>query len=386
MVAPVRAYVLDSAVALAVLLGPAAGAEPPVAWRTGAALERQLRTRVDVFWSGTPLRQAILSLSQSQRTAALIDRRVDPGQKLDLQRDGLPLEQVYREIAQSRNLGITWLGPVAYFGPPRAASRLRTVAELRREDVGRLPAARAQRFLAAERLRWEDFALPRDLLAALAAESGIEILGLEHVPHDLWAGADLPALSLVDRITLIAGQFDLTFQIAADGSALALIPIPDNVAIVRTYPGGRNPQALADRWAALVPQGEINVVDNRVSVRGLLEDHERLAAAGQASRSQAAPTMRTPHAGPAARAGEQRFTVRRGKGQLGPVLRQLAAQVGLTLRIDYGALQRAGISLQQPIAFSVENATLEELFDAVLTPAGCTFRVEGKALEIRPAH
>ena len=363
-------------------LEAAAGAESPVAWLDGTALEQQLRTPVDVFWSGTPLRQAVVSLAHSRRAAVLIDRRVDPGQKLNLQSNGLPLEQVYREIAQSRQLGITWLGPVAYFGPPRATSRLRTLAELRREEVRRLPAAVARDLLTPRRIQWDDFATPRDLLARVAAQSGIEISGLEQVPHDLWAGADLPALCLVDRVTLIAGQFDLTFEIAADGSAVALIPVPDDVAIVRSYPGGRDPQALADRWAALVPPSQVKVVAGEVFVRGLLEDHERIAGPARPPR----PTRpATSHSGQASN-GEKRFTVPEGKGQLGPLLEQLAGRLGLTLKIDREALQQAGISLQQPISFSVENATLEELFEAVLTPAGCTFRLKDDVLEILPAR
>jgi len=377
--------VLHSAVVLVLVVAPAlqatAGVEPPVAWLDGAALEQQLRTPVDVFWSGTPLRQAVVSLAHSRRAAVLIDRRIDPGQKLDLQLNGLPLEQVYREVAGSRPLGVVWLGPVAYFGPPRATSRIRTLAELRREEVRRLPAAVGRKLLAPGRIRWDDFATPRDLLARLAAESGIEIFGLEQVPHDLWAGADLPAISLVDRVTLVAGQFDLTFEIAADGSAVALVPVPDDVALVRSYPGGRDPQALADRWAALVPQSQVKVVAGEIFVRGLLEDHERIEASARPLRQTRPTASRSSRAS----VGEKRFTVPQGKGPLGPVLEQLAGKLGLTLRIDREALQRAGISLQQPISFSVDNATLEELFEAVLTPAGCTFRLKGNVLEVRPA-
>ena len=75
----------------------------------------------------------------------------------------------------------------------------------------------------------------------------------------------------------------------------------------------------------------------------------------------------------------------RGKGQLGRVLDQLAARLELELRIDREALQQAGISLDAPVSFSVKNATIDELLEAVLAPAGCTFRREGKVVEIRPA-
>lgn len=372
------------ALAVATVPQAASGEEPPVAWLDGAALEQQLRRPVDVFWSGTPLRQALVSLGESRRAAVLIDRRVDPGQKLDLELNGLPLGDVYRKVAASRQLGVVWLGPVAYFGPVRVTSRTRTLAELRREEVRRLPAAAARKLLRPERMRWDDFATPRDLLARLAAESRIEISGLGRVPHDLWAGADLPALSLVDRLTLLAGQFDLTFEMAADASAVALVPVPDDVALVRSYPGGRDAQALADRWAATIPESQVKVVDGEVFVRGLLEDHERIAAAPQPSRPPR-PTAGRSSRSSASSAGEKRFTVPQGKGPLGPVLEQLAGKLGLTLKIDREALQRADISLEQPISFSVENATLEELFEAVLTPAGCTLRVQGDVLEVQPA-
>ena len=68
------------------------------------------------------------------------------------------------------------------------------------------------------------------------------------------------------------------------------------------------------------------------------------------------------------------------------MLEQLAASVGLQLKIDREALGEAGISLQQPVSFSAQEATLEELFEAVLAPAGCTFRRQGNVLEIRPAE
>jgi len=371
---------------LPAMLGPfglaAAGSEAPGDWLTGSAFELQLAKPVDVFWSGTPLRQAVGSLSRSRRVAALIDRRVDPGQELELRLRGLPLDEVFRQIAESRGLGLSWLGPVAYLGPNRVTSRLRTLAELRRQEVRRLPSAASRTFLVPKRSRWDDFATPRDLLAQLADESRIEISGLEQVPHDLWAGADLPPLSLTDRLTLIAGQFDLTFQIAADGSAVALVPVPDDVAITRSYPGGSEPDELADRWAALVPESRIKIVGGKIYLRGLLEDHERIEDDLRPPRR---PKLAQPRAGEDE--PQKRYTVPegKGKGQLGPVLEQLATTLELELRLDRQALEQAGISLDEPVSFSAKDATLDELLEAVLKPAGCAFRRQGNVVEIRPA-
>ena len=46
----------------------------------------------------------------------------------------------------------------------------------------------------------------------------------------------------------------------------------------------------------------------------------------------------------------------------------------------------ASLHVEWPITFRVENATVDELFEAVLAPAGCTFRLQGDVLEIRPAE
>ena len=231
----------------------------------------------------------------------------------------------------------------------------------RAEAGGSRPSAPAagRKFLLPKRTRWDDFATPRDLLAQLAAESAIEISGLELVPHDLWAGADLPPVSLIERLTLIAGQFDLTFQIAADAGAVALIPVPDDVTIARTYPGGRNPEQLAERYRTLAPESQVELVAGKIQVRGLLEDHERITGSRRTARREAAqPTGDSP--------GKKRYTVRDAKGQLGPMLEELAGRLDLELRIDHEALRQAKISLQQPVAFSVEEATLDELFEAVV--------------------
>jgi hypothetical protein len=360
------------------LLGRVARSEPATSWLTGSALRSRLDEAVDIYWSDTPLRHAVETLSRSYRVAVLIDRRVDPGQRLNLKLSATPLRGALERITEGRGLGVSWLGPVAYLGPSRAASRIRTLAELRRGEIRGLPASVGRRFLLPKPIRWDDFATPRDLLARLGAESGIEVFGLDQVPHDLWAGADLPPISLVDRLTLIAGQFDLTFQVAADGGSIALIPVPDDVAIERSYPGGRQARQLAAKWAALLPDSEVNVVGSQVLVRGLLEDHERLKRSPRTGRP---PTPKRVRKG----RGEETFT---GKiaGQLGELLEQLAGQFELELRVDQRALEESGISLQRRVSVNVEDATIEELFEALAAEAGCTARRRGIAIEIRPAE
>ena len=356
---------------------PAPASEP---WRTGPSVEQQLRMVLDKgFRTEAPLRQAVLGLARSHRVAALVDRRVDPDRKLSLTLDSPVLEEAFRQIAREDGQEITRMGPVVYLGPSWTCARLRTVCALRRQEVERLPTPAARKLLSSARMQWADFATPRQLLAELAEANGLEIAGMDQVPHDLWAGADLPPLALVDRIGLIAIQFDLTFEALADGSRLTLVPVPDDLGIVREYPGGAQPEALARKWAAWVPDGEVRVVGGKIRVRGLIEDHEALVAA----RTERPPR---PARKPPAKQGETRFTISGKKGPVSRLLAELAEKLDLDLRIDKDALERAGISLAQEVAFRVRDATLDEVLEAVLSPASCAFRRQGRIVEVFPAR
>ena len=227
--------------------------------------------------------------------------------------------------------------------------------------------------------RSDDFATPRELLSRLAESAGIRLEGTEQVPHYLWSAADLPALPLVDRLTLIAVQFDLTFRIAADGRSMELVPVPDRVALVRRYPGGRDHEVLAQRWSQLAPESQIKVVGGEIVVRGLVEYHELLGA------SQQATARRLPKPPSTAKRREVRFTVQNAKGPLDRLVAELAEKLQVEVRIDRDALERAGISPSQTVSFGVKDATVDELFEAVLSPAGCTFRREGKTIVVVPA-
>ena len=120
----------------------------------------------------------------------------------------------------------------------------------------------------------------------------------------------------------------------------------------------------------------------RIRVRGLLEDHERLVSrqrpVGQSARKPRVNALE-----------EKRFTLREARGSLSEMLemlKQAANQSQVEVRIDHRALQRAGISLDQRVSCSVNNATLDELMSAVLRPAGLVSRRHANTIEIRPAE
>lgn len=321
-------------------LGGTASAANHVAWVTGQAFRQRLAQPVDILWSGNPLREAIASLSHAQKVAILIDRRVDPGQKLELTIKNEPMDTALHAIAEKYSLGVAQLGPVVYIGPPAAADRLEPAAAAFQKAIERLPKATHRKFSTPKALDWDDLATPRELLEQLAEQADVELTGLERVPHDLWAAADLPPLPLVDRMTLVAFQFDLTFAVSSGGAKLELVPLPDDL-----------PAAP--------------------------EKHK----AASESRPAAKPTPATSSAA-IDRVRIQRMSVQ--SEPLGRVLRQLAERLGLELKFDEQAIQHAGISLDQPVSATVENATIDDLLRELLKSTGLTFQRRQKIVEIRP--
>ena len=332
-----------------------------------------------VLWADSPLREYLQSFAQVQGVAILVDRRVDPGQLLTLTCREEPVLGIIQAAAESSNLQVSVLRNVVYVGPVASAGRLRTVAELCRQEILSTSKAGARKFAAQATMAWDDFASPRDLLLSLAEENGLEIVNLDRVPHDLWAAGDLPSLSLTERLTLLLHQFDLTFRVAADGRRVAIVPISGNVAVVRDYAGGAKPETLAAKWRAACPNCEVRITGDRIYVRGRLEDHETI----DAMRTSGSKTgTRVPIKRPSGQPRQQVFTAEVPNRPLGVVLKHFAGQLGLDLEIDHASLKKAGVSLEQLISFRVENATFDELFQAVLTPIGCRHERKGNVLKI----
>lgn len=326
-----------------------------------------------ITWAGTPLREALRNLSQSQRLAILLDRRVDPEQLVSLTLNGLSPAKAIERTAEGQKLGVALVGPLAYVGPPQQTRVIRTLAALRKQESQQLPAAAKQAVLASRATSWDDLATPNEILGALAAEAQVKLLGLEQIPHDLWAAATLPSMAWTDRLTVVAAQFGLTFKFDKTGRQVALVPISQKVQIERSYPGGANPTKLADGWKLRAPDAEILVADVRVIVRGLLEDHERL----QPSKATPKPTNVAPAA-----AGKKVQTIKVDDISLESLLRQLEERLSIYFEYDQAALAAAGVPLSRAVSLDVKKATLDELLAAIFDPLNLKFAREGSTVTV----
>jgi hypothetical protein len=381
---------LIAALLAALPLADTFGADEPVRWRTGPSLRDRMEKSIGPVgynWTGAPLRMAIGSLSRAEdvRVAMFLDRRVDPDFKLTTAIAERPLSEALEELAKAAGGGISQIGAVIYFGPTATARRLRTLAELRREDARRLPDAAERSYIRQKPCRWEDLATPRELVTELASEASATALATELIPHDLWPTVDLPQLSLCDRLTLVLAGFDLTFSLEDDGATVRIVPMPAEVAITRRYPGSQDPDDRAKQLAKAVPEAEISVAGGQIVVRATAEDHATIAdlLAGK--------TIRRAVKEPPKPVGEtplERVRIDTYAGTLpaGQMIRDLAAKLKIEVTFDSEAIAKADISLTKPVTVKITKpTTVPEVFRIITDQIGLTFELKDRKLRVMPA-
>jgi hypothetical protein len=302
---------------------------PTIASAQGLPLDQPAQAA----WDGAAIRDALRGLAKGQRVPILLDRRVDPGRQLTLTLTGEPLRNELGRIADQQQLAVSLVGPVVCFGPVDVERYPTLVAQIK-QQLAKSPLDVRTAWLRPQTAAWSELAVPRELLEKISQDAGITLEGLDKIPHDLWAAAELPQLSAVERLTLVAGQFGLTFEIGEGGKTARLVPIPESAARVR------------------LP-----------------------AATGTG-------TSKKPPVGPAA---GQKYKLTVKNSPAGKVIKQLVPQLGLELKLDQQAIDAAGISLDKLIGFEVNDVPLDELLDAMLKPAGLGYRRDGKVLEVFPA-
>ncbi len=359
------------------LIGAATSAEgaPTTDWLSGPPLEKRLAEPIDIGWTNAPLRSTLAGFSRNYHVAVLVDRRIDPERLIELTVRDMPLGEACQRVADSLHLGFTFIGPVGYFGPTETSERLRTLVALGKEEAQRLPEAARARWLKARAWRWEDLATPRELVEQVARETHAKVDNLEQIPHDLWSGADLPPISPIELLTLVTVQFDLAFDLTSTGDQITLVPLPAEVVVERTYPGGSTPAEKARQWAQLAPQSKISVAGGKLVVRGRVEDHELLARPAKSASVPASP----------APPGVKVYTLTLKETPLDKLLEAIARQASVRLQFDQDAIAAAKIKLDQPVSVAVKQVTIEELLRSALEPAGLSCRRSGDTFEIFPA-
>lgn len=348
----------------------------PASFVVGPNFKKALEDERDLAWDGQSLKKAMRGLVDNSHVAALLDRRIDPDQSVHLELNATPLREVFERLAQQGQAAACVCGDVVFLGPPETTRELRTLAALRAEEARQAPEKLKRALLARQPWEWTDFAEPRRLVEQLAATAGLAVDGLDRIPHDLWGAATLPPATVVDRLTLVLIQYDLTYRFDAAAGKLVLVPVPSPVRIERRYPGGPNAKHKASKMRQAAPEADIEIANGQIVVRGRLEDHERFSASGTLEK-------RPPNQqGPAVKGRDPKRSLTVQNGRLGAVLDKLRAAANLDIRVDEASLKAKGLSLDARVTFAVKDVALDELLAAIFKDTGLAFRRQDRVVEV----
>ena len=143
-----------------------------------------------------PLRSLLSRLQSVTGVPLVLDRRIDPTQRISLEGRGESLAALLGRLAADTGGELAPLEASVWLVPPGEAGRLIAADAARRVAVSRLPPPSRRRLAEAEAWSWPAGATPIELLAELAAATGgprPTVAGIaDKLPHDHLAAGSLP--------------------------------------------------------------------------------------------------------------------------------------------------------------------------------------------------
>ena len=386
---------------LLVLSGPVAGGEPtgspdasanrPLLF--GTRFRQALAQRVSVSWVTTStdrlrqhsIRHIVRRSQELWQVAIVLDRRIDPSSELEVSVINRPVREVLDALARPVTAGTSVVGNAVYIGPASDAHVLRTLVHLRDRELdekvtGKNKAARIAWLRRESTIRFEDLASPRDVLAEIARRWKLDIKPNDVIPHDLWAGAELPRVTAVEALSLVLIQYGMTFQWTHGATAIRILPPRRPVSLSGRFPakGGRAAAA-----AALVGKELPGVTVKRagageVEVRGTFEELQVARALIERGRRPAGSTTSSSYP-PLSR---RRFTLKVARARAADVMKQLE-QTGVRFEYDAKAFETAGVRFDQVVSLDVRQVTARVFFERLFGPLGLTVTIDGLKVRLR---
>lgn len=297
-----------------------------------------LAVPITASWTGLPLRMTAARLADAGRIAVVVDRRLDPDVLVSLESAGDPLADVLARVAGAAGAEVAVYAGHLRIVPPGRAARLAFAEDRRTAELRALSVKLRSRLTAADAWTWPDGAVPRELVAAVAAEAHLALAHLDSLPHDHFPGARLVPLPVADRIDLVLAHFD---------RRVAWRPVPAEAPRSPTF--------------TILP---LEAADER-----------RAAAAAR-------PGRPDPEQQPAVAAATYSLTV---AAPLDELLTTLARRFSLDLDLDREGLAAIGVAPGEIVRLEMRDASRDRLLEAVLAPRGLAWRIEDGRLVVNAA-
>lgn len=362
-------------------------AEPPclaqdstssVNFLTGKKAEDSLQRLRSVTLQAVPLADVLADFQASLQYAIVLDHRVDPQQPITLATGRVTSREALRQIAQAVGSDVSFAERFAALGPVDSVSRLRTVIELRRTEVRalrtKLDSKTYQLWFDEDEAGWSDLMQPDRYVTEQIEAAGMTRQLKKKIPHDVWRSQQLPSLDLVQRLTIVLNQFDLTFRVDEQG-AVQILPV-EQVPTV-----GRRIRIPKERRSAIEALLQTTKIPNQASWSG-----SRLTLQAPLELLEAvAAVVRNEETQPAVEEGlkTQLFTMSIPAGStVSQVFESLKAS-GISIRIEGGSSPQRQEYLQTKVQLDAKRMVGAKFFPALFQVNGGTVQVEAKYVLIQ---
>ncbi len=239
---------------------------------------------------------------------------MDPSTRLNLSASG-PLGELLEQALAPHGYGAAELDGVVYVGPEQSSRQLGDLAELDRRQLAKLSPTARGAMRRVDALAWPRLTEPRAMIVSLMEGHGLSIANPDALPHDVWDAGKLPGMTLSGRLTLLLIGFDQTWRVQDAAGVLEIVPIPADLS------SHKSPRVARRR------------------------DQPKGAASG----------------GP----GQQRLTLAVKQQPARAVLERLAGALGWELAFAEGHEPAASERLDKRIELSVQQASVQEVLDAI---------------------
>jgi len=344
--------------------------EPAERLRAGKTLVDALAQRRSLNSTGQSLRQLVADLQSNTGIAICLDRRTNPSAIIEVATPYATTKTILEAVASTQSAtAVSFADQYAMIGPAQATSRLRTLTELRRQDVQvlrrEMNSETYRRLVETRNVSWEQLTEPRQLLIDNAAQAAIEIKNPQMIPHDLWAAAELPTMAFSDLATLVLNQFDLTFEISGEG-LLTIVTVPGDVGIEQRHRvAARDQEQVLLRWQAAFPDLDFGFRGSTATVTATVETHERLREliSGNEATALAAAGLKS-----------RLFTLKVQRVPFGALIAELRKQ-GVPIRIAGKTEAQVKEALQKTAAFDLVKSPSMEFFPQIFEGSGAEVTV-----------
>jgi len=308
-----------------------------------------LDAAVQASWTQVPLGDWAERASRIAGLPVIIDRRLDPTFLITLDCRGEPVHDVLDRVAAMVGGQVEVLASSVRIGPSSVAGLASAAEQARNAELASLPPALRRTAHRRAAWTWPTAARPRDLLATTAREAGLELDGLDAIPHDHLPAASLPMLSLAERLDLVLAHYDR--RIAWTTGGAEVVPLDAGMTARDNAP---RPAAASQSEPGRKPEAQATAQPQRKP---------------------------TPRRGANPTTTRETFSLRLA-APLDQALAAVAARLSLDLTIDAQSLAARGIAPGEIARVDVHEVSRAELLDAIVAPFGLAWSIDAGTLRV----